>query len=175
MMQVHEIIKRFEKSKAPIDPFEVARNLNISVQENLNLKNISNITMQLHQSCDQPCIWVNPHLTEQYRNYFFAGELGALLNGQGGYESDDCVRPILEGVCKHEKFACDLLLPVQSVKNEIQNILSRQMGQMLEVKYLTPLLAEKFIVPNFVIVKRLKYLGLTTGAKEDVIHEFQLN
>jgi len=36
-------------------------------------------------------------------------------------------------------------------------------------------LAEKFIVPNFVIVKRLKYLGLTTGAKEDVIHEFQLN
>ena len=153
-MKVQDILDQIGHVEGAVDPFQVAKQLNIQITDCTNLSNIP-IDALKHGRV----IWVDPNLSRQMRHYEAALKLASVLG-----ERDDPAH-----------FACELLLPERPFKRALKDLLIHQMGLKLEVKYLSPELAETFNVPEFVVTKRLKCLGLISGGNDDVIYDFQIN
>lgn len=153
-MKVQDILDQVGHIGGAVDPFKVAEQLNIQITDCTNLSNIP-IDALKHGRV----IWIDPSLPRQQRHYEAAMKLASILG-----ERDDPAR-----------FAHELLLPEGPFKSALKDLLIHQMGLKLEVKYLSPELAEIFNVPEFAITNRLKSLGLISDDKDDVIYDFQIN
>ena len=153
-MKAQDIIDQLGPLEGAIDPFKIAEKFNVQISEGPNLPNIS-----IEALMKGRVVWIDPGLSDQMRNYMLASKLATILG-----EREDT-----------ESFVCALLLPEAMFRRAIRGVLIRQMGSMLEVRYLAPMLAEIFNVPEFLIVKRLETLKLLLEDGGEVIYETQLN
>ncbi|RDU60418.1 ImmA/IrrE family metallo-endopeptidase [Helicobacter marmotae] len=163
----YEILEMLEMNEPPFNPFDIARKLNLNVERTLDYGKLDTEGQISVDEKNEPEIWINPIKSEVRQRFTLAHEIGHLANDV----LPQIDNPIIDkyetlyrsnaygGIeTKANKFAAQLLMPLQPLENFIEE--KRQEDTNLTAKEAIILIAAKFEVSKQAAFHRLQNLGL---------------
>ena len=167
-----DILKELNLTEPPFDPFEIARLMDVSVKNNLDLDKISSDGMIYLNDNGEPEIWINPMQPPKRQIFTLAHELGHLvyhvLPNIDKFQDpiEDNYSTLYRNGTRNSqetlanRFAANLLMPVFSMSEVIDDFFEKAGGkQNLTRKNVIDMLVGRFSVSKDAIIVRLKQLG----------------
>lgn len=162
----YELLAQLELSEPPFDPFSIAANLGIEVDNKLSFEKMG-LSGSITNDRGNIKIWVNPLDPTPRQRFTLAHELGHYINDilpNGKIEINDTpdtlYRSGASDPCetRANNFAGMLLMPKDAILAEASALIENSPSNSMSAESLVHLLAEKFEVSKAAMLVRLKKL-----------------